>query len=157
MQLFQVIQLNRDAVWTEWAGRVEWLMCRQITCECGLWRLVETNYSFQIHTNKTIWEVTYNQIDLDEYWNVDSLHVTYLPMMISKQHTASAKAALPYSATAAHTVKATVYSWKEVSTAGLLCHIQCIILLWRWKGRAWGWEYYSDRLWVEIIWTGCGT
>ena len=67
------------------------------------------------------------------------------------------KAAPPYFAAAAHTVEATVYSWKEVSTARLLCHIQCIILVWRWEGRVCGWEYYRDRLCVEIIWTGCET
>lgn len=52
---------------------------------------------------------------------------------------------VPWSAAAAHTVRATGYSWKEVSTARLLCHIQCIILVWRWKGRARGWERYRDR------------
>lgn len=61
------------------------------------------------------------------------------------------------SASAAHAVIDATSSWKEVSTARLPCHIQWVIQVWRWKGRAWGWRYYGDRLRAEIIWTVCRT
>lgn len=61
------------------------------------------------------------------------------------------------SASAARAVIDATSSWKEVSTARLPCHIQWVIQVRRWKGRAWGWRYYGDRLRAEIIWTVCRT
>lgn len=93
---------------------------------------------------------------VNECWNIDAL-LCVIPDHDHKRTTYyKCRDVFPWFATAAHTVKATVYWWKEVSTARLLCHIQCIISVWRWKGRVCCWEYYRDTLCVAIIWTGYG-
>lgn len=70
--------------------------------------------------------------------------VSYLTMIIKEQHTTGAEMSFPDLLQQHSTVKATVDWWKEVSAAQLLCHIQCIISVWRWKGRVCCWEYYRD-------------